>query len=612
MIAIQLENSSLDIYTNTEIELSWEGFRFQSELKTGFTNDITIPKTKNNLSLLSAVGLLDSATQLFGDKITHATLYCNSNAIPVYLQVVAVRKDEIDICLYEDILPDEIKEKKLNECFSDGSNSIWRWNGYSASDYPTVFADYNYGMTYNVTYAQRHPSLGVSNLLYQIGQTEGITLPGIAQEYRLLATKKTVCPHNRVQVIEFNDTSMEGDYFNLHGGQHVTNNISMEEKTHLTYNRLTYTTFKFWIVWKKKGTTSQNKTIMMKINGNNYWWLTLPSGSTDTGCLQLEVSTYFSAGDTVSFEFSDSNKYQFVSGVCKMTHTTYYVYSDDFGSTELEYVARRPRMRITGTNDIVQYLEMDGDNHAVHHTDSSLTQFPTENLSFAYYGYFCNLPEVTLADLYYSLQWVLGKKLKYTDYGVTQFVDPDETSTLNGIITEIRPISSAVGQNNYISFDEQTASPVSTISNKWLEVEKDIHKSVFYYVTDDEDPTRKIRVLQYSNPETDEDTLETTCDFDEIDAPVLCYYNSSDNALYPVSLSTFGFEDMTQSMEADIETDTLFILDKDIVYLDGRKFFVISGTSNIKTGNSILTCLLVPTNINTTRSLEQQNNTSIQ
>lgn len=596
MILIQLENGALDVYSNTEIELSWEGFRFQSELKSGFTNDVTIPKTNNNIHVLSAAGLLDSTTQLFGDKIAHATLLCNSVNIPVYLQVVAIRKDEIDICLYEDILPDEIKEKNINEMFSDGSNTIWRWNGYSAEDYPEVFAGYNYGMPYNVSFAQRHPSMNIHNLINNICLNENISLPNIAQEYRLLATKKTVCPYNRVQVVEFNDTSMTGNLFNLHGGQHITTDLSMEEKTHITYNRLTYTTFKFWVIWKKKSTTHQDKHILMKVNNNNYWWLPLESGSTDTDCLQLEVSYYFNEGDTVSFEFEDSDRFKYVSGICKLTHTVYYVYDDDFG-TELEYIARRPRLRFTGTGDIVMFLEMDGNNHAVHHNDSSLTQFPTENLSFAYYGYFCNLPELSLADFYYSIQWILGKKLKYTNYGVYQFVEPNETKEITGIITEIRPISDKVGQNNYISFEEEKASPVSVIDNKWLEVEKELHKSIFYYVEDPANPTGTIRLAQYSNPETDADTLETSVEFEEIDSPVICYYNNSNNNLYPVSLNNFDFNYITQSMEADIETDSQFILDKDIIYLDGRKFFVISGTTNMQNGHSTLNCLLVPTNI---------------
>ena len=54
------------------------------------------------------------------------------------------------------------------------------------------------------------------------------------------------------------------------------------------------------------------------------------------------------------------------------------------------------------------------------------------------------------------------------------------------------------------------------------------------------------------------------------------------NPLKNISLYTFGLEDLTQSNEVEIQTADLETENKDIIYLDGRKFYIVEGSKDAK------------------------------
>lgn len=597
MIRIQLHDEWLDTYANEEIQLQWTAFRFQKELRSGYTNDMSVPKTERNLRLLGTVGLLDSQTQLFGTKTVRCIVQIGLNMTDMMLQVAGLTDTEIKICLYEICFPDFFKGKTLNKLFVDGSSTIWPWKKSTPSYWPNIFLSYNYGMPYDGEKAQYHPVKPLRDLLYSTSGNYSMPLP--SSNWMLMATKKTVCPYNRIQVIEFNDTSMEGDDFKLHGGQHITNDLSMDENTVITFNRNNvFCSIKLWICWRKKGTTTQNKTMYFNKNGAHNWWITIPSGSTDTGCETITLSPsqnyQFNEGDTIGFSFPDVNKYEYVSVIAKIEYTSggwyNYITEDDFGQ-ELEYVGRDPSMRVKGTIDT--FIPMDGHNHAVHHKDGTLTQFSTENLSFAYFGYYCNLPDMKICDVWNSLQWFTGQKLSFDHQRHVTYEDPNDTAEIKGVITEIRPKCEKIGQKNYIKFKDDEPSPVCTIPNEWLNESVTLHQSIFRntYAADFD----RSRLLQYSNPEYNEDWRWWTCDFEEIDGVVLVEKDQY-NRLQPLTLSTFGFEQLNQTMEVSITTYSPFLRNKDIIWLDGRRFLVISGKTSMETQQSELVCLLFPKN----------------
>lgn len=609
MIRIQLNDEWLDTYAKEEIQLSWTAFRFQKELRSGYTNDLALPKTARNLRLLGTVGLLDSQTQLFGTKTVRCIVQVGLVMTDMMLQVSAVTDTEIRVCLYEICFPEFFKGKSINDMLIDNSSTIWPWKPSSTTDYPDVFLKYNYGMPYDAEKAQYHPVKPLRDILYT---TQGnYTMPLPPQNWMLMATKKTVCPYNRVQVIEFNDTAMDGDDFKLHGGQHITNDLSMDENTVVTFNRNhVFCSIKLWVCWRKKWNTTQNKTMFFNINGQHNWWINIPSGSTDTGCEVITLSPTqnyeFSEGDTIGFSFPDVNRYEYVSVIAKIEYTAggwyNYITKDDFG-IELEYVGRDPSLRVAGTIDA--FLPMDGYNHAVHHKNGSLTQFSTENLSFAYFGYYCNLPEMKICDVWHSLQWLTGNKLSFDHQRLVTYESPNESDEIQGIITEIRPKSDKIGQKNYIKFKGEDASPVCTIPNEWLSESVTLHESIFMNAqVPDFD---RIRLMQYSNPEYNETWRWWSCDFDEVDGLVLAEKDQY-GVLQPIELNTFGFEELNQTMEVSVTTFSPFLRTKDIIWIDGRRYLVVSGKTSMDIQKSELVCFLFPKTVREMNTLSSHNN----
>ena len=611
MIKIQLEAGALETYTDTEIQLSWDAFRFQTEIRDAFTNDVSIPKTKENVRILSAVGLLDSETQLFGEKTTHADLMVNSTLIPVYVQVVAVRADEIDICLYEDVLPADWKEKIFTDGFIDNPSTIYEWNPKSVEYYPDVFRTYRYGMKYDTKFAQYHPSTSLDNMFAAISSA-GYSLPSVNTNYRLLATGKKVCPQNQTQVFEV--SWVDSNYGIMNGGNHICNDLcwSWNPDMHeITFNRQCNVTMTVYIAYDLKSThtETQNKffQLIMKRQGAypaQAEIIFLPQHY-QNGIISHTwqvANNYVQDGTTFQFQARENyNHWRVLNAVVVMTITDYVITDDDYDQ-DLDYVGRLPlltvpsRTTVAATTDDDRYFDGTTFTYKIHNSSSSANTTVSYTLpikSLSYFGLYCNLPKPKMADVLFSLQWMVGKKLEFSTVSDLVWADADKSVEVEGIITEMRPTSDKLGQKNYVVYKNSSDAPLFEINNKWLEPTKKIYESVFLDATHLSHLNWPLEVKQYTDPEIDDDGYPK-CKFNELEAPVIGAVNIG-MGLRVIPLVDFDLPLLTQCMEVDIDTDTLFVKDKDILYIDGRKFFIVHGNTDLKTNRSTLTCLLVPT-----------------
>ena len=101
MVTIQINGGTLDVLDGQAMELEVTAMRFSGGIRDAYTNDLSLPKTKNNIKLLDCYNLLDSPNQLYGSKIQPAVLTVDGYMLDVHLQVVEVTDDEITVCLYE-------------------------------------------------------------------------------------------------------------------------------------------------------------------------------------------------------------------------------------------------------------------------------------------------------------------------------------------------------------------------------------------------------------------------------------------------------------------------------------------------------------------------------
>ena len=632
MIAIQLNDGFLDIYTQ-DVDWTWVTVRFSEGIRDQYSTDITIPKTHNNMHLLDVSGLLDSATQPLGGQIAPCVMTLGDNTMDVYLQVVSVREEEITVCVFEKTLPNNILDTSVAKYVVDDNNSIFVWNTNTRPAYPNDFKTYWYGMGYNANYAQLHPSKDLNEVIQRVNAGAGINIPLSPSNKYVVATKKTVCPQNQVQVIEGHWTDDSGNFAVLSGGQHITNNCEFSyspDSTTITFNRQCKVSGKIYYAYKKKGSvTNAFPLYVCRYNQGEPVFApsyTIPSNNYASFVMVDNYQASMKEGSELRVQCNNTNKYNMLNFVLVLTITDYTITEDDYGQ-ELKYVGRTPRLKVYSNDgefkfgsspwqDMVDgsgggytYCWFDGTTYATHYNHTAnaaqeLTQgFTLEWCSLAYFGYWCNLPDIKVKELMWGLCWTDGKKLIKTTVQnmwmlekVLRYVDANDTAVIQGWISETRVSSERLGKDNYILSDgqsEEQAQPISHIDNQWLENTKKLHESPFSYA-----PWRYgywYCLDQYSEPEHDNESGEYKCKFNDVDGFAVAEAGTVQTLLYRLNYDTMGFEDITQSVEVDIHTFN-DVKNLDFVFLDGRKYMVVEGSTDLKTGESTITALLIPYN----------------
>lgn len=631
IISLQLNDGYLDVYTQ-DIEWTWETIRFSDGIRDQFSTDIDIPKTQNNMHLLDVAGLLDSMTQPLGTQLAPCVMTLGDNVMDVYLQVVSVREEEMTICVFEKTIPNSILDTNVGKYVFDDDNSIFVWNVNTRNAYPNDFKTYWYGMGYNANYAQLHPSKDLNEVIQRVNAGAGINMPLSPSSKYVVATKKTVCPQNKIQVIEGHWTDDSGNYAVLSGGQHITNDCEFSyspDKTTITFNRNCKVSGKIYFSFKKKGyvTNSFPLYVCRYKQGEpvvapafNMISNTVES-DVDWGTFQFSMTE----GCELRVMCNNTNKYEMLDFVIVLSITDYVINDDDYGQ-ELKYIGRTPRIKVYSSDGLFKfgdnpwqdmvdgsgggytYCWFDGTTYKTHFGLTGSTYggeetFTLEWCSLAYFGYWCNIPDIKVKELMWGLCWTDGKKLVNTTIHnmwmlnkVLQYQDANDTAIIEGWISETRISSDRLGKDNYILSNgqkEEQAEPISHIDNQWLENTKKLHESPFSYA-----PWRYgywYCIDQYSDPEYDAESEECKCDFNDVDGFAVAEAGTVQTLLYRLNFDKMGFQDMTQSIEVDIHTYN-DVKNLDFVFLDGRKYMVIEGSTDLKTGESTLTALLVPYN----------------
>ena len=625
VFSIQTENGALDVYKQ-DISWEWKNIRFTESFQDQFSTDITLPKTNNNCNLLNISGLLDSTSQLFGNHIQPCVLEINGALMDVYIQVVSITDDDINVCLYERTLPAETFNKTLNDIHKDTQDTIYVWSVNTDTAYTSDFRNYYYGSPFNDMYAQKHPVKQLDWVINAINNDlQNFTLPTIDDSLYLMASRKTVCPQNPKQVIEFVNNG-DDDEFVMVGGQHVVNDLEgwdgfskVGESTTkaLVFNKDCKANLDIYFSWGKKVTTgSGTYSIGVMINGTFEYglsWNTQLFGKRN-GYQHLHLTNItINKGDVISLKLGGTtnnpqDKFELLTGVLDLTYTDYEITDDDYGEN-LVYCCQHPVLRQWFPND--SYLDhiFDGrtENYYIYNWDGSLSVGSEINMNFpwlgiSYFGYWCNIGDLKLKDLYYGLCWLYSKKL-VRDSNQMMFDNINEFLVLeNANIIEILPNGEYLGQETNVSWcGDNGLATIDTIDNVWLSNIVKRHESPFEYIK-----TKHYGLAwvdQYEITSTvDSSTNQTIfeCNYEEPEGIVLLRWgqygrNHTWGLIPPPNISNMGLDKITQYMQVTIESFDSDVIDKDYVYLDGRKFLVVEGDMDMNTKQSTLTALLVPT-----------------
>lgn len=603
MINIIINGGALDLYDNTNVSWSWTAFRFRKNIQDQYTNNFTIPKTSNNIKLLKVYSLLDDGDQIqFGKRFEQAIFQVDEKILNVYIQVVSISNNEIEICLFEDGFPAIKKDKEIHEDIIDDENTIFRWNEYSMTDYGSYFKKYNYGMTYNWDIAQRHPSIQIDDLISRL-DLNGYTLQrdSLRKDWRVLASNKYICPQNTTQVFELNidkNHSLEGKYFPIAGGQHITNDLSTTGIKEVTFNRKCICTLKIYYYWKKKVGFNQYTYIEVQKNGSQFRLIGLGADTSNETYGETSMSIAFDKDDTLSFYFDKYDKFVSVSFVVKMTISNYEITSGDY-EKELEYVDRFPALKIPINNSPdFNLLAFDGSANPYSLLSPNYSR-NLERISFAYFGLFCNIPKITLGELFYSLQWLMGGKF-YVDennnllnYNPTEFYYAPLNSKnhpYNFVLDNIIASSTVVGKNNYIDYkDNDYPTPITIIDNEWLAEDKKLHELSFQSFHDGIIPQYSLEITK-----KDDNSVEEKVIFNKLSNVVLFKHIENVGA-EEIPVKTFGMEKISKSKEVDffVYNTNLSMIDYDTIFINGHTYYIISGDIDIENKCSNIKTLLI-------------------
>jgi hypothetical protein len=412
------------------------------------------------------------------------------------------------------------------------------------------------------------------------------------------------------------DFTTDSGRFMLSGGNHITNDLDIHYGENgqytIEFNRNCNITMTFWLAWKSKATAMSGSFIVScqqegaPVQNRSYH----VDGDVFRNNVHMFTWTFNAhAGDSMNFNFiAFEGDYTMCNFLCDATITNYQITSDDYDN-DLSYNYRFPKLVYWDWEDNKEKTAWwDGSSFTVHSKKKNVsslftTTYQTGYRSLSYFGLWANVPNFKLCDFWFSMQWLYGARLTFDHQTTVVWENADKYSLIEGEILEIRPKSDKLGQKNYIQFnDEEEPLEISSIQNQWLQEKNTFHKSTFGMV---DSYTSYIVVKQYSNPEHDPDSTEYKCDFNDINSLVIVRDDGTN--LKKIELKDFNLNTLVQSMEVTIKTFTPQLRDKDIVYLDGRKYFVVSCKTDLDTQRSELVCLLVPNIVKTSFNFRQQN-----
>lgn len=600
MFNLFIDGNELDINGGQSVEWKWTPVRFQDDLTDQYTSDFELPRSRKNVQILQAYGILDTANR-FSSKLEKVMLCINGVMLNAYMQVVSIDDDKITVSVYEKFIPTDILNMRMIDFVKDDRSTIYPWKENSWQLYPQVYKKYMYGGFRDFTCAHYHQSRTLNYILDGIGFAAHYDLPHTDDQLWAVATGKNVCPQNTKQVIEVNFT--DGAYGVVNGGQHIANDVSWswsQDAQSITFNKACNVSMNIWVSYSRE---------VIAVGMDDYFEVITDTATpltptqdhmvflpTTQHYNDIVTSTYTVAHNyivpesTMQFRVSNPNAFRFVSAVIEMTITDYDIIDGDDYEIEMDYVYRNPRLRFRNYGDNTErYMEFNGTTQTYEpYSGHTQYQLYCPDLSFCHLGYWCNLPDITLKELLYGLQWLTSKRF-VRDKWEYKWVDIDKKYTIDGEITDMDMTNDKLYQKNYLLFtaeDEEDKSKVSSIDNFWLESHGAIHQSPFAYSSWRMGTWAYFN--QYGEKKIDEESGEHSAKYNGVEGlAVAKILPGTPNLLLRVLLPNQGFNEVTEATTVTIETFDN-VANADYVYLHGRKYMVQEIDTDIESGLSTI------------------------
>lgn len=642
-----INGQPLDIYSGQDIQLNWNNIRFtEGYLMDEWSTDVEMPNNEYNITLLEAYGLLDRGP-IFNRQVP-CQLIIKDISYDAYLHVTEFDKDTIRAAMFLVTIPYSLYDKELKEYYpADDNSSIFRWDRmtehtiYNAVNDIAIY-EYNYNDDYfsNIN-AQLNPSVRAEKIMQLIQNAENVTLPTLDNDLFLTATKKVVCPQNKIQCfcarVKDND-AFNGDPLHLIGGQHITNDFKCE---------WTYKDFKwnqYWTDWNlletyldQTGKTTKDKItfnrncscrIWVYGNTNRAIWnchvyrnnedLTasylggtnlyrIPNGHNDqpptwavNDCLAVYMPMVtFSKDDVLTFRLgiSSGSPLNTTANLSILIEYIDYEITDDDYETELNYYPMQFCLGYSYLNG-AGTVSTDG-IQTVYGSGFGVNGFLDH--SFCYYGLWANMGSCSVKEFISNMCWVHGQKLDLDRYSMI-FKSAKDSHILNdATLNKITTYSDMFGKNNLIKYKDDNFPVRWNVDNDFLDDEKTIFESIFN-TSIYRYGKATVNQYEFENKMTEPNSSgeswveDIKVKFNEFDFLLFKMTNDGHSVWLEraPNLSDFGLTDIDSTVTVNITT-TDDVREKDYVYMDGRKYLVVNGNVDMATGLSELDAIEIPT-----------------
>lgn len=596
MINIYVNGGSLDLYSDAQIDISWVNYRFSESVTEEYTQDFSIPATRNNLRLLDCDAILYTPYQRFGREISQVEMTVGSETYSCRIQVLEISDTEIKICVFVNVIPFNLKDKKLRDILVDDADTIIPLSASAPADYQEFYKYYNYGMYQNFSAAIFHPSLPVNPMLGKISTLSNVKIQQFDTPYYVMASRKVVCPQNHVQYWKLNgDFDDNNILMKVKGSQHITNDVDSEDKDFITINRDCNLVIRLTTAYSmSRGQKNfsaylqqyrDDDTHMEDFVIKNRYPIIIYGQSYDQYLeTHAAITVVAKKGDKIRFNFSNkgsAGKFRFFTALARVEITDYIITDDDY-DTELEYIHERMDFDFsnafpkTFTRD-GDYLEMTSTHNTYHDTEIKM-YYP--KLYWNFFGIYSNIPDIKVTDFLANIAFLTGEKLRFTNNSILHVRGNESAELKKFKINYTSPTSDSFGQNNYILYadeDIEYKGPITKINSTFLEDEK-VLKELPFEKNYNKNESSILKLPQYKNPEQDDDGY-WSCDYTELEGIVLCRYNSTGNYLIPIKdTDKNDLDKITYVVESEVETTDYDANDKDFYYINGIKFLCLEGS----------------------------------
>ena len=604
--------------TPDDVALNWSNIRFSDAVADQWSTEITLPNDPYNIDLMDCYGLLDRGA-IYNNKVICSVLV-DDTAKDGYLQVLSIDENTIKARCFINIIPYEVLDKKVCDYYPH-EDVVYRWDRNSPITTNIAGVDegiipYDYTTTdfYSNILAQWHGSVSVQKVLQNIQTVENITLPSVNPLLWQLAARKKVCPSNPFQVLMgrlASENVYTDHYLDFCGGQHIVNDVKSSYSyadikwlinyqeidirgtrdrwldNHMSQNKITFnrrcdahikiyacaTKIGGILIPKKNGESLAPATASAVHVFDSLWHV--------DDLLLFDDYVGFDAGDELWFHYSGSQQ---VGGreteFSVIIEYTNYEWDENDYDTDLEYIPVPFIIAVDVEEPL--YKEKTGyyDPYGTGDGTNSVADY-----SLCYFGCYTNLErDMSVREYLTSLCWIHNQKLKL-DKNELLFQSANQLKSITANIEEIDPSGDNLGQTDIIGYSKLENATEFSIDNEFIEKEKTLHENGFY--TADILPQYSYEMTYSDESDTDNEdnwVTDINVNFEDLEAVIMTATQDGNAYTLKKAPDIIGFGLPALTNAQTIKGKTLDdISDADYLYIDGHKYMVVEGNTDLDT-----------------------------